>query len=496
MISRRTFLAAAPAVVAATAARKVPPPQTYGAVPSGPQIAWHLMGYTSFLHFTVNTFTDKEWGYGDEDPDVFQPSRFNADAIALTLKSVGVAGFILTCKHHDGFCLWPTKTTDHSIRHSSWLGGQGDIVGELADAARRAGLKFGVYLSPWDRNNPHYGTPRYIEIYRQQLTELLTQYGDIFEVWHDGANGGDGYYGGARETRTIDKSTYYDWPKTWELIRSLQPLAVIFSDVGPDVRWVGNERGVAGDPCWATYDPVGADGGPASPGNVNERESPTGTRHGSHWLPAECDVSIRPGWFWHENENSRVKTPAQLIDLFYKSSGRGANLLLNVPPNRMGRLQQEDIISMRGLWSYLRATFENDLAHQARVSASNVRGNDSAYGANNLTDGNPQTAWATDDEVHVADAVLDFKRDSATFSVVGVREDIRYGQRVDAFAVERWTGGSWEQVAAGTSIGPRRVIRLDKPVTASRVRLRVTQASASPVLSQFSLYSEPPDAER
>jgi alpha-L-fucosidase len=495
MISRRTFLAGAPAVITASAARKIPPPQPYGAIPSSRQIAWHEMEYTAFLHFTVNTFTDKEWGYGDEDPNIFQPARFDADAIAIALKSAGVAGFILTCKHHDGFCLWPTKTTDHSVRGSSWKNGQGDVVRDLSDAARRAGLKFGVYLSPWDRNNPHYGTPRYIEIYRQQLTELLTQYGPIFEMWHDGANGGDGYYGGAREKRTIDKRTYYDWPKTWELVRSLQPQAVIFSDVGPDIRWVGNERGIAGDPCWASYDPVGADGGPASPGDVRERESPTGTRHGSRWLPAECDVSIRPGWFWHEAENSRVKNPAQLIDLYYKSVGRGANLLLNVPPNRLGLLQGEDVASLTGFAYYLQGTFRDDLARHAKVTASNVRGKSSAYDAANLIDGQPHTSWATDDEVHVADAVLDFKR-AVTFNVIAVKEDIRYGQRVDAFAVEHWSGGNWAPLASATSIGPRRYLPLDHPVTASRVRLRVTQASASPVLSQFSLFAEPPDALR
>jgi len=493
MISRRTFLAAAPAAMAASAARKTPPPPAYGAVPSARQIAWHELEFTAFLHFTVNTFTDKEWGYGDEDPNIFQPSRFNADAIAADLKSAGVAGFILTCKHHDGFCLWPTKTTDHSIRASSWNNGRGDLVRDLSGAAERAGLKFGVYLSPWDRNNPTYGTPRYIEIYRQQLTELLTQYGPIFEVWHDGANGGDGYYGGAREKRTIDKRTYYDWPKTWDLVRSLQPEAVIFSDVGPDIRWVGNERGIAGDPCWACYDPVGADGGPASPGDVRERESPSGTRHGSHWLPAECDVSIRPGWFWHESENSRVKTPAQLIDLYYKSVGRGANLLLNVPPNRLGVLEPEDVNSMRGLQSYLGGTFADDFARGAKVTASNVRGKDLAWDAANLIDGRPDTAWATDDGTRIASVVFEFKR-PVTFSVIAIKEDIRYGQRVDAFVVERWTGGEWEQVAAATSIGPRRYLRLDQPVSATRLRLRVTRASASPVLSQFSLFTEPADA--
>ncbi len=409
------------------------------------------------------------------------------------MKSAGVAGFILTCKHHDGFCLWPTKTTDHSVRNSSWKGGQGDVVRDLSDAARRAGLKFGVYLSPWDRNNPNYGTPHYIEIYRQQLTELLTQYGPIFEVWHDGANGGDGFYGGAREKRTIDKRTYYDWPKTWELVSTLQPQAVIFSDVGPDVRWVGNERGIAGDPCWATFDPVGAPTcGPASPGDVSERELPAGTRHGSHWLPAECDVSIRPGWFWHENENARVKTPVQLIDLYYKSAGRGANLLLNVPPNRDGRLQEEDVNSLTGLRRYLQTTFNDDLARSAKVTASNVRGNDSIYGAANLIDGKPLTSWATDEEVHVADAVLEFKR-AITFSVIAGKEEIRSGQRVDAFAVERWNAGSWEQVAQGTSIGPRRYLRLDQPVTGHASALArdagIGESGADSVNS--SLFSEP-----
>jgi alpha-L-fucosidase len=495
MISRRSFLAAAPAAARICAAAGVTPPKPYGAVPSGPQIAWHNAGLTAFLHFTVNTFTDKEWGYGDEDPNIFQPAKFDAEVIARTLKASGFAGFILTCKHHDGFCLWPTKTTDHSIRSSSWKDGGGDVVGDLADAAQRNDLRFGVYLSPWDRNSPFYGTPHYIEIYRQQLTELLTQYGPIFEVWHDGANGGDGYYGGAREKRTIDKRTYYDWPKTWELVRSLQPLAVIFSDVGPDVRWVGNERGIAGDPCWATYDPVGGDGGPASPGDVRERESPTGTRHGSHWLPAECDVSIRPGWFWHEAENARVKTPAQLVDLFYKSVGRGANLLLNVPPNRDGLLQSEDVDSLQSFRRYMRATFGTDLAAKAKVSASNVRGKDAAYRASNLVDGQPRSSWATDDEVLTAEAVFDFK-EAINCSVIVVKEDIRFGQRVDAFAVDRSNGGNWEQIAAGTSIGPRRFLRLDKAITASRLRLRVTEASASPVLSQFSLFAEPSDAVR
>jgi len=434
MITRRSFLAAAAAVPAFGAAG--------WPVPTARQLRWHALETTAFLHFTVNTFTDKEWGYGDEDPNLFQPARFDADAIVAPLADAGMRGVILTCKHHDGFCLWPTATTEHCIRASSWRGGKGDVVREIADAARRRGLLFGVYLSPWDRNNAAYGTPRYVEIYRQQLTELLTGYGEIFEVWHDGANGGDGYYGGAREKRTIDKRTYYDWPNTWALVRRLAPGAVIFSDVGPDVRWVGNERGIAGDPCWATYDPVGADGGPASPGDVREKESPTGHRNGKQWLPAECDVSIRPGWFWHAKENTRVKTPAQLIDLYYQSVGRGANLLLNVPPNRDGLLSAEDIASLKGFGEWRRRTLAKPVAP------------------------------------------------GEEFNVIRVREDIRYGQRVDEAVIEGSKDGAWQELARVTSIGPRRIVRLGKMARAQKLRVRVLEQSAPAKIAEVAAFRE------
>jgi alpha-L-fucosidase len=417
MITRRTLLATAAALPLRSASLPVP---------SERQLRWHELETTAFLHFTINTFTDKEWGYGDEDPNLFQPAKFDPDAIVAPLADAGMKGVILTCKHHDGFCLWPTKTTEHRIL-------KGDIVRDIAAAAKRKGLLFGVYLSPWDRNAASYGTPQYVDMYRAQLTELLTQYGEIFEVWHDGANGGDGYYGGAREKRTIDKRTYYDWPTTWALVRKLQPGAVIFSDVGPDVRWVGNERGIAGDPCWATYDPVGADGGPASPGDVREKESPVGHRNGTHWLPAECDVSIRPGWFWHERENARVKTPAQLIDLYYKSVGRGANLLLNVPPNRDGLLSPEDIASLKTFGEWRRKTFGKP-----------------------VPPGQP-------------------------FNVIRLKEDIRQGQRIDKAVVEAFNG-EWKEIAQTTSVGPRKLIKLEKPTTAERLRV---QAAAPAEIATF-----------
>ena len=489
VITRRGFLSALP-VPAAFAAGAVSPPAPFGAIPADRQLRWHELETTAFLHFGINTFTGREWGNGDEDPNLFQPSAFDADAIVAPLADAGMRGVILTCKHHDGFCLWPTATTDHSIRKSSWKSGQGDVVREIAAAARRRGLGFGVYLSPWDRNNAQYGKPGYIGIYRRQLTELLTDYGPIFEVWHDGANGGDGYYGGANEKRTIDKRAYYDWPGTWSLVRSLQPNAVIFSDVGPDARWVGNERGVAADPSWAAYDPVGADGGPASPGDVRERESPTGSRNGSKWLPAECDVSIRPGWFWRDTENARVKTPVQLINLYYQSVGRGANFLLNVPPNRAGLLGEQDIASLKAFGDYRRATFTKNLAARAKATASNTRGNSRMYGPANLVDGREDTFWATDDAVKTPQATFDLGRPAA-FSVIRIREAVRFGQRIDAVAVDRWDAGAWQPVASATSIGPRRLVRLAQPVTASRLRLRVTQASASPVLSEFAVFAEP-----
>jgi alpha-L-fucosidase len=487
-MTRRRFLAA----VSATAGRAFAAgePKPFGALPSARQLAWHQLETTAFLHFTVNTFTDREWGFGDEDPKVFNPARFDADAIVEPLAAAGIVGVILTAKHHDGFCLWPSATTGHSVRASAWRGGRGDVVGEIAAAARRHKLRFGVYLSPWDRNQAAYGKPEYIAIYRRQLTELLGDYGPIFEVWHDGANGGDGYYGGAREKRVIDKNTYYDWPGTWELVRRLQPEAVIFSDVGPDVRWVGNERGIAGDPCWATYDPLGIDGGPASPGNLREKDSPAGTRHGTRWLPAECDVSIRPGWFWHEAENARVKTPADLAALYFASVGRGANLLLNVPPNRDGLLSSEDIASLAAFGRWRHATFARDLAAGARVTAANARAPRERFGPQHLLDGREDTYWATDDATLRAEAVFDFAR-PVTFDVVRLREAIAFGQRVDAVAIDLWDGHDWQPLAAVTSIGARRLIRLRRPVTAARLRLRVTEASASPVLSEFALFAEP-----
>jgi alpha-L-fucosidase len=413
----------------------------------------------AFLHFTVNTFTDKEWGYGDEDPKIFNPTQFDADAMVLALKAGGMKGVILTCKHHDGFCLWPTRTTEHSIRASGWRGGKGDVVKEVSEAARRHGLKFGVYLSPWDRNNAAYGRPEYVKIYREQLRELLTGYGPIYEVWHDGANGGDGYYGGEREKRLIDKTSYYQWPGTWDMVRKLQPNAVVFSDVGPDIRWVGNEKGIAAETCWATYDPAAPDGGPAAPGLARFKEGTTGHRNASHWMPAECDVSIRPGWFWHEKENGKVKTPQQLVDLYYQSVGRGASFLLNIPPDRRGLLHENDVAALKEFGRLIQQTFARNLA------------------------GKPKAQNAG------AEVTVDLAK-GASFNVIGIREDIRQGQRVDNFTLERLQAGEWKPVAAGTSIGACRLVRLGAAVAGEKLRLRIGKFSAPPVISELGVYTE------
>ncbi|HOJ21480.1 MAG TPA: alpha-L-fucosidase [Armatimonadota bacterium] len=460
-------------------------PKPHGAIPSERQLRWQAMEVTGFIHFTVNTFTDKEWGYGDESPEIFAPTAFDAGQIAGVAAEAGMKGLILTAKHHDGFCLWPSAYTDHSVKHSPWRGGQGDVVRELATACQEQGIGFGIYLSPWDRNHPRYGHPDYLTYYRNQLRELLSNYGPLFEVWFDGANGGEGYYGGARENRRIDKERYYDWETTWSIVRELQPEAVIFSDAGPDIRWVGNESGVAGDPCWGTISPDGMAPGLADPKVLN-----TGHRNGSHWRPAEVDVSIRPGWFYHAHEDDQVRSPENLLQVYYESVGRGCNLLLNLPPDRRGLIHERDVASLREWRRILDATFATDLARGARVTASNTRGNDPRFAPTHVIDGRRDTYWATDDDVRTPELVLDLGR-HATFNVVCVREYLPLGQRVDSIALDRWDGERWVEFASATGIGAQRLIRLPERITTDRVRLRVTGSPVCPAISELGLFAEP-----
>jgi len=370
------------------------------------------------------------------------------------------------------------------VKNSPWRGGRGDVVREISDACRRHGLKFGVYLSPWDRNHKDYGRSEYLSYFRNQLRELLTGYGPVFEVFLDGANGGDGYYGGARETRRIDRETYYDWHTTWQLIRELQPGACLFSDAGPDVRWVGNERGMAGETCWASLNSDDFVPGRADEGRLNR-----GDRPGTNWVPAECDVSIRPGWFYHSSEDKKVKSARDLVDLYYSSVGRGASLLLNLPPDRRGRIADNDARTLLAMRRILEDTFSTDLTRGASTSASNVRSGDRRYEPGNVLDANRDTYWASDDEVKNPELVLNF-RGEVTFNVVRLREYLPLGQRVEAFALDQWRDGQWIKFATGTSIGNCRLSR-SKPITTSRIRLRIIHASACPAISELGVYREP-----
>jgi len=451
-------------------------------VPSERQLAWHARPLYGFLHFTVNTFTDKEWGYGDEDPGIFHPAGFDADQMAEAAASGGLAGLILTCKHHDGFCLWPSRYTEHSVKHGGWRDGRCDVVKEVSEACRRRGLHFGVYLSPWDRNHAAYGAPAYVAYYRNQLRELLSDYGPLCEVWFDGANGGDGYYGGAREKRLIDRRTYYGWEETWRLVRDLQPGACIFGDGGPDVRWVGNEDGEAGETCWATLH-----GGEFLPGLPGKASLNLGDRQGSDWLPAECDVSIRPGWFHHPAEDGMVKTPESLMEIYFRSIGRGASLLLNIPPDRRGLIHEADAKSLREFRRRVGTLFAHDLAGTAQAASGPARGGDVRFAPLCLMDGSPDTYWATDDEVRGPEAVLEFPS-PVRFDVVGLREYLPLGQRVDSFAVDAERDGDWKEICRGTSIGSLRLLRV-RETSARRVRLRITKASACPAISMLGLWA-------
>jgi alpha-L-fucosidase len=465
------------------------PPKPYGAVPAPRQIEWHKTEVYGLIHFTPTTFENKEWGFGDADPKTFNPTDFNAEQIILAAKAGGLRGIVFVAKHHDGFALWPTKTTEYNISKSPFRGGKGDMVKEVADAARKHGLKFGVYCSPWDRNNAKYGTPEYLEIYRAQLKELYSNYGELFMTWHDGANGGDGYYGGANEKRSIDNTTYYQWDGTWtELTRKLQPTANIFSDIGWDVRWAGNEDGSVNETSWATLTPVPSKGqNVAVPGQANADENPGGTRNGKFWIPAECDVPLRKGWFYHANE--KPKTPEKLFDLYLKSVGRGAALDLGLAPDIRGQLHDDDVAVLKSFGDHINATFATNLIAKAGSKAVNVRGYNSIYSAKNILDGKPDTYWATDDDFTTPEVIIDLQQ-PVTFDIISLQEYIKLGQRIEEFAVDVWEGTSWKEVHKGTSVGAKRLVKLEVPVTGKRFRLRITKSPVSVAISEFGLYKD------
>jgi alpha-L-fucosidase len=442
------------------------------------------MEYYMFVHFTVNTFTDKEWGYGDEKESVFNPSELDCWQWAKAAKDAGMKGIIITAKHHDGFCLWPSQFTEHSVKNSPWRNGKGDVVKDLRKACDEFGLKMGVYLSPWDRNSAVYGTPEYLIYYRNQLRELLSEYGEIFEVWFDGANGGDGYYGGARETRRIDNRTYYDWPATHKVVRELQQKAVMFSDAGPDIRWVGNEGGTGSLTNWCLLNKDGM-----YPGEDFAKILGEGNENGNYWVPAEVDVSIRPGWFYHKSQDSLVRSPENLLNLYYSSVGRNSNLLLNVPPDRRGLLYENDVKSLMAFRMLREKEFEHELAKGRKISATSTRGK--GYEVSNVNDGKPGTYWATKDNKKDGEIVIEFGIETEVNRIL-LQEYIKLGQRIQEYKVEALNNRKWIPVLEGTTIGYK-VIRKFPVVKTSKIRIIISKSKACPVISNIELYKAPGD---
>ena len=436
-VRRRDLIAAAAAAAGCSRGRIEPPAPGARPRPSAAQLRWQREELALFLHFGVNTFTDREWGDGREDPAIFAPASLDAREWARTARAAGFGSLVLTAKHHDGFCLWPTRTTRHSVVSSPFRGGNGDVVRELADACRAESLGLGLYCSPWDRNAPSYGdSPRYNDMFVEQLTELLTWYGPLVEVWFDGANG-EGPNGRRQQ---------YDWPRTFATVRRLQPDAVIFSDAGPDVRWVGNDRGVAGETCWSPMDPAAIPHPGFWAGEETGRLLQTGDPGGSVWRPPETDVSIRPGWFWHPAEDRRVRTPDDLLQLYVTSVGRNSKLLLNVPPTRDGRLAEPDVASLLEF----RRRRESAFGPEARKDPSRA----------------------------------------ATVRAAALEEDIERGQSISGYEIEALGSSGWSTIARGTTVGYRKIDRFE-PVTAERFRVRVTSSiqpatTATPTLRLFS----------
>lgn len=457
-------------------------PEAIGPLPSEHQLAWHDMETYAFIHFGLNTFADKEWGYGDTPADVFNPSHLDCEQWARTIKAAGMTGVILTAKHHDGFCLWQTDLTEYSIRNSPYKQGKGDLVAELRAACDKYGLKFGLYLSPWDRNTALYGTPDYVDYYHKQIEELTTRYGELFEFWLDGANGGDGYYGGARETRQIDRRTYYNFPEVFAHILRNQPQAIIFSDGGPGCRWVGNERGFASATNWAFLRQE-----EVYPGYDRSETLPMGHPDGTAWIPAECDVSVRPGWFYHETEDDRVKSPEQLVDLYYRSVGRNGNLILNFPIDKTGRIHPIDSTNVVEARRILDKELALNLLAQVKPTASATRGK--GFEADALTDGNPATYWATPDGV--TSATLTFTLPKAQqVSRLLLQEYIALGQRVQEFSVEYAKDGQWIPIDCGeetTTIGHKRILRFPT-VETDALRITILQSRACPCISNVEAF--------
>ena len=471
---KKAFIPTAAALAAIiVSCGKVTPPEGYGALPTPQQVEWQKMEMNMFMHFGPNTFTGMEWGLGTEAEDIFNPTDLDCGQWAAIAKASGFNAIIITGKHHDGFCLWPNPESTHTVAASPWKGGKGDVLKELSEACAAEGLKFGVYVSPWDRNDPHYGTPEYNDVYVRTLQSIHDgRYGTIFEQWFDGACG-EGPNG---------KKQVYDWPRFHETVLAMQPRNIMFSDVGPGCRWVGNESGYAGKTNWSTLNAKGFTPGAGSP----PRESlNSGDIDGTDWIPAETDVSIRPGWFWRESENDQVKSVNKLLDIYYTSVGRNSLLLLNVPPDTRGRIDPVDSARLLEFKAALDEIFKVNLADGAKASATDSWGR--GFGAKNILDGNYDSYWAAQKDAGVSAITFTLKGEK-TFNRVLLQEYIPLGQRVKAFTVEAaQADGSWKEIASETTIGYKRIIRTDKVAT-DKVRVTIQESQAPALINGFGLY--------
>lgn len=448
-------------------------PAPYGVLPSPAQVEWQKMETNMFCHFGPNTFTSAEWGTGQESADLFNPSGMDCRQWASIAKAAGMKGIIITAKHHDGFCLWPNPVSRHTVAQSSWKDGKGDVLKELSEACREYGLKFGVYISPWDRNDPAYGSDEYNEVFRQTLESALGNYGPVFEQWFDGACG-EGPNG---------KRQVYDWNLYHETVYKHQPDAVIFSDIGPGCRWIGNEAGYAGKTCWSTLDTAGF-----APGKSPAQDTLNcGNVHGEAWVPGEADVSIRPGWFYKDSENDKVKSVSDLLGIYYASVGRNSLLLLNVPPDKRGLIHSIDSLRLMEFRSALDKIFASDMADGAVAEASSVRGGRKRFSASNILDGDYDSYWCTDDGVTEASVVVNLDG-VKTFNRILLQEYIPLGQRIAAFSIDvKDPEGNWVRAAEGTTVGYKRILLTDR-LTTDAVRINIEKSYACPLINGFGLY--------
>ena len=433
------------------------------------------MEYYAFIHFNMNTFTNKEWGYGDESPSTFNPTSLDTDQWAEVIKNSGMKGIIITAKHHDGFALWPSNYTSHSVKNSPWKNGEGDLIKDLEKSCRKFGLKLGIYLSPWDRNHPDYGTKKYISYFRNQLTELLTNYGEIFEVWFDGANGGSGFYGGKNEIRKVDKKTYYDWENTHKIIRELQPNAVIFSDAGPDIRWVGNEKGYANKTTWSNIYKDSVYGG-----MPDYYKFSSGQENGSHFIPTETDVSIRPGWYYHPEEDDKVKSLEKLIDIYFNSVGLNSSLLLNIPVDTRGLIHENDTKRLYELNNYIRNTFSNNFFTESKMYF-----NDTSHPIDKLIDNKISTMCPFKTKLNnVIEISLN---ENKIVDIFKISENINLGQRVKKFRLQALVDDIWVTIEEGTTIGSKRLIKFD-PIELKKLKFTIIDSKDIPMISEIGIY--------